>query len=378
MPGEQARLMVVDDNEMNRDLLARRLQREGYAVSIAEDGYKALALIKTRRFDLILLDLMMPGISGMEVLPLIRQIHSLADLPVIITTAKDQSDDVVEALRLGANDYVVKPIDLPVLLARIQTQLKLRRLSQLKDEFLRIASHDLKNPLAAVLLSAHLIQQAVPPGTKMEAQYYQMVEYIIKHSENMQHIIRDFLDFQAVEDGNLTLARELFQLNDVAQEVMAENAQYAASKSITLAHDLDSALPRINADSARVHQVAQNLIGNAIKFCPGGASVLIRTHFAQGAAVFEVRDSGPGLTNTDLEHVFTKYARLSNKPTGEEKSSGLGLAICKQMIELHGGQIGVYNNPDQGATFWFSLPITEMTPVKSGRLTQPPLLPTST
>ncbi|MHB8626524.1 MAG: hybrid sensor histidine kinase/response regulator [Aggregatilineales bacterium] len=365
MPGEQARLIVVDDNEMNRDLLGRRLQREGYAVAIAEDGYKALALIKNGRFDLVLLDVMMPGISGIELLSLIRQIHSLADLPVIITTAKDQSDDVVEALQLGANDYVTKPIDLPVLLARIQTHLKLKRLSQLKDEFLRIASHDLKNPLSAVLMSGHLLQQAVPPGTMMEARYYQMVGYIVKHSEDMQRIIRDFLDFQAAEDGNLALARAALQLNDLARDVLAENAQYAASKSIALTCDLDDALPVVNADTARVRQVAQNLIGNAIKFCPGGASVLIRTHFAQGAAVFEVRDSWPGLTDADMEHAFTKYARLSNKPTGEEKSSGLGLAICKQMIELHGGQIGVYNNPDRGATFWFNLPVREIAAVKS-------------
>jgi len=359
MPSEQPRLMVVDDNEMNRDLLGRRLQREGYAVSIAEDVYKARALIKTRRFDRILLAVMMPGISGIELLPLIRQIHSLADLPVIITTAKDQSDDVVEALRLGANDYVVKPIDLPVLLARIQTQLKLKRLSQLKDEFLRIASHDLKNPLSAVLLSAHLIYQAVPPGTTMEPQYYQMIEYIVKHGEDMQRIIRDFLDFQAAEDGHLMLELAPVQLNDVAREVLAQNAQYAVSKSISLTAELDGTLPVVKIDSARVRQVIQNLVGNAIKFCPGGASVLVHTHFAQGAAMFEVRDSGPGLTDGDMERVFTKYARLSSKPTGEEKSSGLGLAICKQMIELHGGQIGVYNNPDRGATFWFNLPIME-------------------
>lgn len=364
MPGEQARLLVVDDNEMNRDLLGRRLQREGYTVVTADDGYKALDLVKSHRFDLVLLDVMMPGISGMELLPLIRQMHSLADLPVIITTAKDQSDDVVEALRLGANDYVTKPIDLPVLLARIQTHLKLKHLSQLKDEFLRIASHDLKNPLAAVLMSGHLLQQNVPPGTLMEARTYQMVGYIVKHSENMQGIIRDFLDFQAAEDGNLALERAALQLNDIARDVVTENAQYAASKSIELNSELDNALPVIHADTARVRQVAQNLVGNAIKFCSSGSSVLVRTHFAQGAAVFEVRDSGPGLTDADMEGVFTKYARLSNKPTGEEKSSGLGLAICKQMIELHGGQIGVYNNPDRGATFWFNLPARETAEVK--------------
>ena len=120
-------LLVVDDNEMNRDMLARRLMRRGYSVTVAADGHQALAMLKAQPFDLVLLDIMMPGISGLDVLQILREKYSVADLPVIMATAKDQSEDIVTALRLGANDYVTKPLDFPVVLARTETQLSLKR-----------------------------------------------------------------------------------------------------------------------------------------------------------------------------------------------------------------------------------------------------------
>jgi class 3 adenylate cyclase len=123
----QGALLVVDDNEMNRDMLARRLARRGYTVAVAADGQQALQMIEAQPFDLILLDIMMPGISGLDVLKILRQRYSVADLPVIMATAKDQSEDIVAAMRLGANDYVTKPLDFPVVLARTETQLALKR-----------------------------------------------------------------------------------------------------------------------------------------------------------------------------------------------------------------------------------------------------------
>ncbi len=357
------RLLVVDDNEMNRDLMVRRLRREGYEIDTASEGFQALDMIRSGRFDLILLDVMMPSISGLEMLPLIRKTHTLPDLPIIMATARDESDDIVQALQLGANDYVTKPIDLPVLLARIQTQLRLKSLSQLKDEFIRIASHDLKNPLSTVMMAAHVVRERVPPGSVMMEQHYQMLSFIVKHSEEMQRIIRDFLDFQAMEDGGITLTLAATQVNTIAEETVQNNFDYANSKNISLNLALDSNLPEIIGDNARLRQVAQNLIGNAIKFCRPGASILVRTERYTRSVLFEVVDSGPGLKPEDLQNAFAKYARLSNKPTGDETSTGLGLAICKQMIELHDGQIGMRNNtPNPGATFWFSLPIGGPTP----------------
>ena len=127
MDTAQGSLLVVDDNEMNRDMLARRLTRRGYTVAVAEDGYQALQMIEAQQFDLVLLDIMMPGISGLEVLKSLRERYAVTDLPIIMATAKDQSEDIVTALKLGANDYVTKPLDFPVVLARTQTQLSLKR-----------------------------------------------------------------------------------------------------------------------------------------------------------------------------------------------------------------------------------------------------------
>jgi CheY-like chemotaxis protein len=123
----QGFLLVVDDNEINRDMLSRRLKRRGYTVMVAVDGKKALKLIEENDFDLVLLDIMMPGIDGIEVLKILRERYSMVDLPVIMVTAKNQSEDIAQALNLGANDYVTKPIDFPVALARIQAQLVQRR-----------------------------------------------------------------------------------------------------------------------------------------------------------------------------------------------------------------------------------------------------------
>src|SRR5438552_2268768 len=121
------KILIVEDNEMNRDMLARRLQRQGYRVSTARTGAEALDFIRKQPFDLVLLDVMMPEINGLEVLGIIRSTYSILDLPVIMVTAKDQSDDVVAALQMGANDYVTKPLNFPVVLARIQTHLAIRQ-----------------------------------------------------------------------------------------------------------------------------------------------------------------------------------------------------------------------------------------------------------
>ena len=137
-PAGQSCVLVVDDNEMNRDMLARRLQRKGYDVIIAHDGDRALELIRDQRFDLVLLDVMMPGLNGLEVLKILREAHTATDLPIIMATARGESEDIVKALALGANDYVTKPLDFPVVLARVQTHLALKRAAEQVKQLERI------------------------------------------------------------------------------------------------------------------------------------------------------------------------------------------------------------------------------------------------
>jgi len=154
MTTEHGNLLVVDDNEMNRDMLSRRLARKGHTVEVAEDGHRALAMIEETDYDVVLLDIMMPGIDGYETLEKIRSDRDSGDLPVIMATAKDASEDVVAALKLGANDYVTKPFDFPVVLARVQTQLQLKR----SREALARAHHKMKKDLeAAARIQASLL-----------------------------------------------------------------------------------------------------------------------------------------------------------------------------------------------------------------------------
>ena len=124
---EHGSLLVVDDNELNRDMLSRRLARRGHAVQVAESGHQALEMVEKHSFDVVLLDVMMPGIDGFETLSILRNTYAATDLPIVMATAKDQSAHIVNALRLGANDYVTKPLDFPVVLARVQTQISLKR-----------------------------------------------------------------------------------------------------------------------------------------------------------------------------------------------------------------------------------------------------------
>ena len=229
-------------------------------------------------------------------------------------------------------------------------------LARLKDEFVAIATHDLKAPLTAIMGFSGLLVNRMPPGSVMTEENHTFLEKTLHHSRVMQRIVEDFLDFHALEEGRLELEREPTDLNLIAREVVDGNTEYANGKRIRLAFEPAERLPEIQADHARIEQVIENFVNNAIKFGPEDSEVVVRTRAEDNAVVLEVSDTGPGLTDEDMAKVFSKYTRLSGRPTGKEKSTGLGLCISKKLIEGHNGQIGVRNNPGPGATFWFRLP----------------------
>lgn len=358
MHGTPASLLVVEDDVDSRLLLTRRLQRQGYCVQSAEDGPQALQLIEAQRFDLVLLDIVLPGMSGFEVLCGIRKRRSINELPVIIVTAIHQTHETVRAFELGANDYLTKPIDSRVMLARVATQLSLKQLTEAHNEFLGIASHDLKKPLALIVDMVETLQEDYPKGALVTEDLHSVLSMIGEAGGYMQTIVSDYLDVSAIESGLVRLQRRSLDLNGLARQVIGANRDYAREKGQTLRLELQPELPVVQVDETRLRQVMENLIGNAVKFSPRGAVTTVCTYSDAEGVVFRVQDTGPGLGDEDLEKIFVvKCASLGNRPTGGEKSTGLGLSICKRIIDLHGGGIGVHNNvPPPGATFWFRLP----------------------
>jgi two-component system, sensor histidine kinase and response regulator len=376
---EKQTVLVVDDNPENIAILSFLL-RGKYRTKVATSGADALEIASSNeeKPDLILLDIRMPEMDGYEVCRRLKEDESLRDIPVVFLSALNETVDKVKAFSVGAIDYVTKPFHAEEVLARVETHLKIRRLQvelekqnhtlqdyneqlrqlhALKDEFLRIASHDLKNPLTCVAGFADIIDSLTPPGTVMTTETHSWAGKIKAQCLVMQKIIEDFLDFQAMEDGQIKLTREMVDLNELARGVIERNAGYAVKKTITPHLELEQALPLVNADKSRLNQVFENYVSNAIKFSPPGQHVTVCTRKTKTGVLVEVRDSGPGFSDEDMKRLFVKYAKLSNQPTGGEKSSGLGLAICKRVVDMHGGQAGARNNPEGGATFWFELPL---------------------
>lgn len=347
-------ILIVDDSEGLCETLSIRLTRDGYAVAHAYDGAAALAAIRAQRFDLVLLDIRMPGLSGFEVLASIRQNRAMLDLPVIMLSGLDDNAEVVRALQSGANDYVAKPLDFGIISARVKTQLTLRHLKELNDKLLGIASHDLKKPLFVMRDIARTLQAELPPD--LPASNREALAMLLDSIDYMQKVVEESLDLRAIESGHIKLARVPTNINEIARQTLGRNADYARKKNISLRADLAQDLPTIKADDFRLLQVLDNLLGNAIKFSPAGTAACVRTRAEQGAIVLEVSDNGPGFSADDGTRLFIEYAQTHNRPTGEEKSTGLGLAICQELIHLHGGEIGARNNDSGGSTFWFRLP----------------------
>lgn len=353
-----ARVLIVDDAPGVTDVLAMKLKREGYDVVITQTAAGAAEHVEAGEFDVILLDIRLPDGSGLDVLKRLRQRRSQLDTPIIMISGLDQTNDVVAALRYGANDYITKPFDLGVVVARIRTQLTLKRLKEVNDNFLRIVSHDLKKPLLVVLDVARQLRKEYPPGTAMKEDGHGSLDFLIESGEFMQNIITDLLDLGALRDQQMRITKRPTDFGAVVRLAVARNTPYATSKSCELKMEFARDLPNIQADDTRIMQVLENLIGNAIKFSPPASVTTVRTARDGSWIVCEVSDTGPGIPETEMKLLFKEYARLSNAPTGGEKSTGLGLSISRELVLLHGGEIGARNNPERGATFWFRLPIS--------------------
>jgi signal transduction histidine kinase len=371
-------VLVVDDLDTNREALSRMLEREGLTTEVAQDGFEALEKVRTGAFDTILLDVMMPRLDGIQTLTILKQEIGIRDIPVIMLSALNEAKAIRECIELGADDYLPKPIDRSLLRARLSSCLRrkqlldnekdylvrlestneeLRRLNQLKSRFLAVAAHDLKNPMTTILLLADQLSDSADDPKSVGPRRKQ-IQRIRESIQRMLGIIQALLDFAAAETGQCEMNLQAIDLSALTLEVMEENRVYAESKQLSLRCEIPSGAPLVaQVDAARVRDVMDNLIGNAIKFSPAHRAVWVSLESVENKVLFRVKDQGPGLTEEDKKLVFGLYQRLSAQPTGNEFSTGLGLSIVKQRVELHGGRVWVESRYGEGATFHVELPV---------------------
>ncbi len=365
-------ILVVDDEPLMAQLIKNYFALYNYNIEIRLDGYSTIkSLEKGDEYDLIILDIMMPDISGLEVARQIRQKYSLFELPILIITARNQIADLVEGFEAGANDYLLKPFDGNELVSRAKTLIKLRRLTKVnlilqeatefKNPFINMTVHDLKNPLNVIQGISLMLKDYYGK----ESEQTEMLSLINESSTLMSNLINELLENAHLESGKVAVNKSEINMNDVVKEVLTNNKARANSKEQTLVFSPGpESSSFINGDNIRLHEIIDNLINNAIKFSPKGKSIFVTVKNVKAQKNIkyvrcEIRDEGPGLTDEDKEKIFGKFQRLSARSTGGESSTGLGLSIVKQLVELHDGTIWVESEYGKGTTFFVQFPVKD-------------------
>ncbi|MEX1055588.1 MAG: ATP-binding protein, partial [Rhodothermales bacterium] len=371
--GERPRVMIVDDNPDLVDYVTMALMDE-YAVLTASNGEEALE--KAHRFspDLIISDVMMPGMDGYSLCRELKAAETLRHIPVIMLTARASQDDKIEGLEAGSDDYMAKPFSTRELRARVQKLLvgreqqrllsdlnvqltnrndELKEASEMKSQLLNIAAHDMKNPLNAIREFAQILKSEVGE----QSHVYDPLDLIHKSSDQMLHLVSSLLESSAIEEGKIVLEIEPLNVNTLAAAIVRRNSGLAKKKGQTLELAVGADRCLVGADKNRLLEAMDNLVDNAVKYSPLNKTIRISVTRTASSVQFSVQDEGPGLTDLDKQKLFGKFQKLSAQPTGNETSTGLGLAIVKQIIEMHDGEIFVESEFGKGSTFTIDLPI---------------------
>lgn len=363
------RILVVDDDRLNVRILSNILAGEGYSLATADSGDNALQVYESFLPDLVLLDVMMPGLNGFETCRELRRRHGDKAPPVIFITAKSESDDVLEGLNAGGVDYLPKPFRAKEALARIRIHLlnrllieqqkslveQLSKANTAKNKFLGMAAHDLRNPLASIRGLAEFLRDGVVGP--MTPEQLDLINTIHDASQSMLAMVNELLDVATIESGFLKIAKERRNLAEIIEKsVHLQNIEAAKKNTRIIFNPAPDIAPIVAVDTAKLRQVVDNLLSNGIKYSPPGSTISVLLSMAPQGWQFAVQDQGPGIPEDEKDKLFKDFSRLSTMPTGGEKSTGLGLAICRKIVEAHDGTISVRNLPERGCEFRVFLP----------------------
>jgi two-component system sensor histidine kinase/response regulator len=363
------KILVVDDKEINLHII-RQLLGRNYDLTETMDGETALQLIHETAFDLVLLDIMMPGMNGMEVLREIRKRFAPDQLPVIIVSALSHEQDVVAGLEAQANDYLTKPLQRNIIRARVETQLHLKRLADereqlvnelkkantIRNQLLRIASHDLKSPLHNVSMVLNLVTES----PNLTPELMRMVELGHRSTHNMMAIIEEFLDLNVLREDRINISLEPIHLSYVLSEVILNYNDLADQKGIGF--EVEFPEFAVYADPQHLQHAIANLVSNAIKYSPLNSKICVHVEVddMNENAIVHVVDQGEGIPQVEQCKLFQPFTTISTKPTNGEHSSGLGLWIAHEMITMQNGDIGMQDAPGGGCDFWVKIPLASL------------------
>ncbi len=358
--GKLPTILVVDDEAIIRDLCSRALNE--YQIIQAENGYEALRILDDRTVDLVLVDVMMPGMSGLELLQQIKE-RDPAQLVMIMTGYTDK-DIILRALKAHADDFIQKPINLLQLRTSIgqalerkalrRELLQLKQLDRIKSDFLGLISHKLRTPTTSI----SLFIQNLASGTfdVEDPDFASALEAIREESEYLAYLIQDLLYYSdfILQDNQSKASRE--DLKEIVFAVVAEKRAAIEQKGLSLQSSLAGNWPVVIVDRRRIAFALNAIFDNAIKFTPAGGEIRLSGEIAEHELVLNIQDNGPGIPAEEIAKVFEKFYQIDPHHTGQIRGFGLGLFYARQFIRDHGGSIKIDSIPGQETTVTIRLP----------------------
>lgn len=363
-------LLVVDDNPVNLQLLHKFLASAGYRVLVAEDGESALTQAAEVVPDLILLDVLLPGISGFDACRALRRQETTASIPVIFLTALSRTSDKIEGFRAGGVDFLTKPLQLEEVLARVKVHLELQSLrheleasneelrqrDRRRERLLSIIAHDLKAPMAAFVNGTRDLARRSPE----DPAFGELVTVLAERAERMDLFLGSLLEWGRLQVSSRSLATESFGLRESVESVIEHVREAAEAKQIDIRNKVSPEL-MVDQNRTALQTVLINLITNAIKFTDRGGLVEIRAERTESNESsrelrISVRDTGIGMSREQVGRLFLSESRIQQPGTDGESGNGLGLLLLHDLVARMSGAVEVESTPNKGSVFTVTLP----------------------
>ena len=384
---KRQKILIVDDNPKNR-AICEEIFEEDFDLIHAEDGTAALRLIRECHPDVVLLDVMMPGINGYEVCQRMKTDAETGHIPVIIVSAKGQTDEIIEGFDSRADDYIVKPFVNSELRARVRATLRLKdaqdelqqanrklhehtrkleeanerlkELDRIKAGFTAMLVHDLRSPLSVVQVTLQMFES---DPLVAQSEYQTLIRESLASCNELFELTSDLMEIFRSESTTMVLSLSRMSLQRLVEEPFRQATVLAKKKDISLDLRLPEESPVIRADSYKLQRALTNLLSNAVKFTPRGGNIGLHVDLQQSGGgedaspevLIEVSDSGDGIPPHDLPFIFDPYYQANTQNSG--MGSGLGLAIVKRIVAAHGGEVSVKSKLGQGSRFSLRLPL---------------------
>ena len=364
-------VLIIEDDQKTVQMLEVGLNARNIICSCATDGIEAFEIIKERVPDVILLDLSLPKLDGLEVCKRIKQDYSDVFIPIIILTARDDIQSKVNGLECGADDYITKPYNILEVVARINSMyriktlqdevvaknINLEELNRLKDEFLSICTHDLCNIIMPIREASSIMRDNLMPDTNIK-----FADIIHRQSQKMVDLLHSLLKSFQSEQGKLVLAPKQVNACSFFKQYASDCALLNEQTGIEIKYEINNSIKEWVFDPEKIDEVLTNLVTNAIKFTPRGGSItlIMDSYHNQGRdyLLMGVRDTGEGIPEDKLDTIFDKFVTSGSRKN--KLGIGLGLSICRSIVEHHGGNIWVESVNGEGTTFYFILPKIEI------------------